>query len=445
MVYMQNTTLFRSTDGGETTESINNGTHGDFHDLWIDPDDPTHLVVGNDGGGAVTHEHGGRAGPTRTSPRPSSITPSPPSTSRFTCAARSRTTAPSASPSTGTPRPTASVAEAEAGAGAAAAEGDITAGAMEVAYQAGGGEPGYIAPDPLDVDIFYSGTNNGGYIDKYNRRIGTHREVNPYPWFYSGEPSSEIRERWQWTFPILFSPIDPNTLYTSSQRLWRTTDGGKNWTRPQRRPHPARSQHPGAVRRADHRRHERPRGLRHHLLGGAGQGGHRRHLDRLRRRAGARDARRRGDLDQRHATGHARLRAREPDRRFGLRRRHGVRRGEASAAERPGALHLQDQRLRPDLDEDRHGIRDDAYVHAVREDPTRRGLLYAGTQHGVYISYDDGALWQPLNPNLPDLPIVDLIVEDERADHQRPRPRLLDPGQHRAAAAGHGRERRRRT
>jgi hypothetical protein len=98
-----------------------------------------------------------------------------------------------------------------------------------VAYQVGGGEPGYIAPDPLDVDVFYAGTNNGRYLDKFNRRTGLSREVNPYPWFYSGEPSSAIRERWQWTFPILFSPADPRMLFTSSQRLWRTMDGGKTW------------------------------------------------------------------------------------------------------------------------------------------------------------------------------------------------------------------------
>ena len=59
-----------------------------------------------------------------------------------------------------------------------------------------------------------------------------------------------------------------------------------------------------------------------------------------------------------------------------------------------------------------HGIRDDAYVHVVREDPTREGLIYAGTQHGVYVSFDDGALWQELNPGLPDVPVADLIVED---------------------------------
>jgi hypothetical protein len=78
-------------------------------------------------------------------------------------------------------------------------------------------------------NVFYAGTNNGRYLDKYNRTHGMSREVNPYPWFYSGEPSSAIRERWQWTFPIIFSKADPRMLFTSSQRLWRTMDGGLTW------------------------------------------------------------------------------------------------------------------------------------------------------------------------------------------------------------------------
>src|SRR3546814_18897238 len=74
-----------------------------------------------------------------------------------------------------------------------------------------------IAPDPLNPDLFYSGTNNGRYLDKYNRNTGLSREVNPYPWFYSGEPSSDIRERWQWTYPIIFSKADPTRLYVRSE------------------------------------------------------------------------------------------------------------------------------------------------------------------------------------------------------------------------------------
>jgi photosystem II stability/assembly factor-like uncharacterized protein len=225
VVYMQNTSLFRSTDGGDSTEVINNGTHGDFHDFWIDPDDPSHLVVANDGGGAVSFNTGDNWTDQEFSTaqfyhvvttahvpfhvcgsqqdNSTLCLPSAWNASRFGFGTVGRRRG----------RPPRSVSE----------------GSMNVAYQAGGGEPGYIAPDPKNLDVFYSGTNNGRYIDKFNRRLGTSREVNPYPWFYSGEPAVDMVERWQWTFPIIFSPLDPNTLYASSNRLWRTTDGGENW------------------------------------------------------------------------------------------------------------------------------------------------------------------------------------------------------------------------
>ncbi|HEX9729254.1 MAG TPA: glycosyl hydrolase, partial [Gemmatimonadales bacterium] len=217
VVYMQNTTMFRSTDGGKTTVSVNNGTHGDFHDLWIDPDDPAHIVVGNDGGGAVSKNTAGR------------WTDLDYPTAQFYHVI---TTKHIPYHVCGAQQDNSTICTPfnwNAGAFSDTARRDITLGGMRVSYVAGGGEPGYIAPDPLDPDVFYSGTNNGNYVDKFNRRLGTSREVNPYPWFYSGEPAKEIRERWQWTFPILFSPVDPRTLYVSSQRLWRTRDAGKTW------------------------------------------------------------------------------------------------------------------------------------------------------------------------------------------------------------------------
>ena len=102
-------------------------------------------------------------------------------------------------------------------------------GAAPALYSPGGAEPGYIAPDPRDPDIFYAGGNNGSFLTRLNRRTGELKEVNPYPRMFSGEPSSALVERWQWTFPIIFSPADPKVLYTSSQHLWKTTNGGQSW------------------------------------------------------------------------------------------------------------------------------------------------------------------------------------------------------------------------
>ena len=94
---------------------------------------------------------------------------------------------------------------------------------------AGGGEPGYIAPDPRNPDIIYAGANNGSFLTRLDRRTGEQREVGPYPRFFSGENSASVVERWQWTYPIIFSPVDPTVLYTSSQHVWKTTNGGQTW------------------------------------------------------------------------------------------------------------------------------------------------------------------------------------------------------------------------
>ncbi|NNF37869.1 MAG: glycosyl hydrolase, partial [Gemmatimonadetes bacterium] len=214
VVYIQNTSLFRSTDGGATTEVINNGTHGDFHDFWIDPLDPSHLVVGNDGGGAVSYATGAE------------WTDQEFSTAQFYHAV---TTDHLPFHVCGSQQDNSTLCLPSDWNRGRSPGLEATEGSMDVAYRVGGGEPGYIAPDPTDLNTFYSGTNNGRYIDKYNRTLNYAREVNPYPWFYSGEPALDMVERWQWTFPILFSPLDPNTLYTSSNRLWRTTDGGRTW------------------------------------------------------------------------------------------------------------------------------------------------------------------------------------------------------------------------
>ena len=393
VVYAQNTSFFRSADRGKTFTSIGNGTHGDFHDLWIDPDDSNHLVVANDGGGTVTTDLG------------KTYTAQDYPTEQFYHAI---TTAHIPFHVCGSQQDNSTLCVPY---NWNIGSPDRTAGGMAVSYIAGGGEPGYIAADPRDPDLFYSGTNNGGYVDKFNRRTGLSREVNPYPWFYSGEPSSAIRERWQWTFPIIFSKVDPSRLYVSSQRLWMTKDGGATWQ----------------VLSPDLTRHDPA------TLGKSGgpitgdMNGPEVYATIFSVAPGKRDVNviwtgsddglvhvtRDGGKTWKNVT------PREmPD--FGR-----VSQIDASAFD-SGIAYVS---VRKPLLNDFApyifkttdygatwtkivtGIRADDYIHAVREDPTRRGLLYAAGQHGVYISYDDGAQWQSLRLNMPDVPVADLIVE----------------------------------
>ena len=420
VVYVQNTSFFRSTDGGANYEVINNGTHIDFHDFWIDPDDPAHVVVANDGGGAVSFTTG------------SEWTDQEFSTAQFyhgvttahipfhICGSQQDNSTLCLPSDWNAGRFASALADTAGDSGARVP--DITAGSMDVFYRAGGGEPGYIAPDPKDLDVFFSGTNNGRYIDRFNRRLGTSREVNPYPWFYSGEPAIDMVERWQWTFPIIFSPIDPNVLYASSNRLWRTTDGGTNWealSPDLTRADPMTLGRSGGPITGDMNGPEV-----YATIFAVGPG--KVDIDVI--WTGSDDGlvhvTRDGGANWTNVTPPD-----MPD--FGR-----VSLIDASAFD-AGRAYVSARR--PLLDDFRpniwktddfgeswtrivDGIRDDAYVNSIREDPNRAGLLYAGTNHGVYISYDDGGSWQELNPDLPDMPITDVIPEHDElamASHGR--------------------------
>jgi photosystem II stability/assembly factor-like uncharacterized protein len=408
VVYMQNTSLFRSTDGGETLEVINNGTHGDFHDFWIDPDDPAHLVVANDGGGAVSFNTG------------NDWTDQEFSTAQFYKAV---TTAHVPFHVCGSQQDNSTLCLPSAwnasrmGFGPAPFRfggrepATITEGSMDVAYVVGGGEPGYIAPDPQDLDVYYAGVNNGRYIDKFNRRLQTAREVNPYPWFYSGEPAIDMVERWQWTFPIIFSTLDPNVLYTSSQRLWRTTDGGNSWealSGDLTRADPSTLGHSGGPITGDMNGPEV-----YATIFSVGPG--KVDIDEI--WTGSDD----GLVHVTRDGGQTWTNVTPPDMPdFGRVSQIDASAFHAGKAYVSVRRHLLDDFAPHIWKSDDYGqtwtrivngIREDAYVHAVREDPNREGLLYAATQHGVYVSYDDGANWQELNPGFADIPVVDLIVE----------------------------------
>lgn len=406
VVYVQNTSFFRSEDGGETYEVINNGTHGDFHDFWIDPEDPSHVVVANDGGGAVSFETGER------------WTDQDFSTAQFYHAV---TTAHVPFHVCGSQQDNSTLClpsawnanrlDFGAGPASSAAPGSMTRGSMNVAYRAGGGEPGYIAPDPRDLDLFYSGVNNGRYIDKYNRRLGTTREVSPYPWFYSGEPAAGMVERWQWTFPIVFSPLDPNALYTASNRLWRTTDGGNSWellSPDLTRADPSTLGHSGGPITGDMNGPEVYATIFSVGLGKVDAGviwtGSDDGLVHVTRDSGGSWA----NVTPPGMPDFGRVSRIDPS---------AFHAGKAYMSARRALLDDRAPHIWKSADYGAtwtkivSGIPPGAYVNAVSEDPNREGLLYAGTNFGVYVSYDDGAQWQALNPGLPSIPVVDILPE----------------------------------
>jgi photosystem II stability/assembly factor-like uncharacterized protein len=398
-VYLLNTAAFRSTDAGKTLVAVGAGTHGDHHDLWIDPDDPKHLVIGNDGGGAVSTAAGqGWSAQDFPTPQFYHVT----TTGHLpyhVCGAQQDSSTICVPSDTGL------------GGGGRGGGGGGGRGAPPATYGAGGAEPGYIAPDPKDIDVFFAGGNNGSFLTRLNRKTGEMREVGPYPRMFSGEPSSALVERWQWTFPIIFSYVDPNVLYTSSQHVWRTTNGGQTWDKisPDLTRHdPKTMGESGGPITKDMNAPEV-----YATVFALGPG--KKDVDII--WAGSDDGlvhvTRDGGKNWANVT---------PKEMPDLGRVSQI---DGSGFDPGGAYIAVKKPLLGDLapyifrthdfgktwTKIVSGIRPNDYVHVVREDPTRRGLLYAGTQHGAYVSLDDGDHWESLALNLPDTQISDLVVE----------------------------------
>lgn len=211
-VYVLNVNFYRSDDGGEKFATQIRPPHGDNHDLWIAPNDPQRMVESNDGGGTVS-TNGGTTWTSLRYPTAQIYHVSVTTDFPYHACGAQQDNSTFCLPSSGWDHII----------GVSDGDGDW-------AYDVGGGESGYIAPNPANPDIIYAGSQ-GALLTRFNRRTGQIRDVQVYPRFFSGEPASALPERWQWTFPIVFSPQNPKVIYTSSQHLWKTTNEGQSWTR----------------------------------------------------------------------------------------------------------------------------------------------------------------------------------------------------------------------
>src|SRR5262249_25730971 len=279
-------------------------------------------------------------------------------------------------------------------------------------YDVGGGEAGYIAPYPPDPNIVYAGDYQGR-ITRFDKRTGQVKNVQVDPDLSDGGGAANLEHRFQWTAPIVISPHDPNTLYHGGERLFKTSDGGMHWEAisPDLTRNDKSKQQPsgGPINIDDTGTEyyntifavaESPvaKGL---IWTGADDG-----MIHITRDGGKNWA----DVTPKDMPDWSRISLIE-----------------ASPHDAGTAYVAVDRHQNDDLHPYIYktsdygktwtritkGIPDNTFVRAVREDPKKRGLLYAGTESGVFVSFNDGADWRSLKLNLPTVPVHDLAVKND--------------------------------
>ncbi|MBS1621170.1 MAG: glycosyl hydrolase [Bacteroidetes bacterium] len=387
-VYCPNVGFMRSNDGGRTFQGMQT-PHGDHHDLWIDPEDPNRMIVADDGGGQVSFNGGASWStylnqPTVQTYRVSTDNAFPyrvlaPQQDNGAFRIKSRTY----------------------GFG-------ITAEDME---EAAGSESGYIVADPLNPDITYGG-NYQGLLQRLDHRTGESRMINVWPIDNMGAGAEAAKYRFQWNYPIFFSPNNPRKLYAAGNHLFATEDEGKTWQMisPDLTTNDKSKQaSSGGPITQDNTSVEyyctifyaTESWLEKDLLWTGSDDG----VVSVSKDGGKNWE----NVTPKDAPKWMMWNCIEVD------------------PFKKGAAYFVGTRYKLDdfksyiyKTEDYgktwklivNGIDPMHFARCLRADRKRPGLLYAGTEYGMYISYDDGANWKPFQLNLPIVPIVDLAIKN---------------------------------
>ncbi len=387
-VYALNVNLWKSIDGGRTFQSIG-VPHGDTHDLWINPADPEIMIIGNDGGAQVSLNGGGSWSTMYNQPTAEIYRVFVDDRFPYRVYGSQQDNSTISLPSQGI--------------------GGLTL--SEHWRSAGGCESGHIAIDPRDPDVTYAGCY-GGSISRVNYRTGAFRQILAYPQMQLGQAPKTLRYRFQWNAPIRLSPHDPDVLYHASQFVHRSTDSGSSWetvspdltrndtTRQDFAGSPITMDNTGVeVYGTVFSFEESP--LEAGLLW-AGSDDGRVHVSRDNGSTWTdvtpRNMPERGTVNTIEVSPHAAGRA--------LVAVHRYREDDFT----PYVFKTDDYGDNWNELTDGNGIPDSHFVRVIREDPVRPGLLFAGTEYGMYVSLDDGDHWQELQLNLPVTPITDMRV-----------------------------------
>lgn len=393
-VYVLNLQAWKSTDAGRSFTQMTT-PHGDNHDLWIDPRNPKRMIEGNDGGACVSFNGGDSWSTIYNQP-----------TAQFY-----HLTTDNQVPYRiyGTQQDNSAVSVPSRSARGAVSWTDC--------YPVGSSESGYIAVRPDNPNIVYSGAigsapGGGGVLLRYDHGTGQVKIITVWPEAYGGWGARDLKHRFQWTYPIVLSPHDPDVLYVTGEQVFRSTNEGQSWESisPDLTCNDVSKLGPsgGPVTKdttgAEHYCTIFAFAESPHEPGvfWAGSDDGLLHLSR----DGGKGWENVTPKDLPEWTTISMIEVSPHD---------------------PALAYFAAHRYRLDDDQsfifktDDYGKNWQAigigalgrdFVRCLREDPSRRGLLYAGTETGIYVSVDDGASWQPFRQNLPAVPVYDLIVKN---------------------------------
>lgn len=386
-VYVTNTGFYKSIDGGKTFDTRFGVPHGDCHDVWINPDNPDIFINTNDGGATITLNGGRTWSPQTNQPTAEfyRLTVDDQFPYRLYAGQQDNTTI--------------SIPSRHSGG----------LDAKQHWYEVGGGESADVAVHPENPDIVYA-TTYSGIITRINRKTDEYRDVGAYPHYTEGTEQRDLKYRWQWNFPIRISRHDPSVIYHTSNYVHRSVDEGQNW----------QLISPDLTNAID-KYHGIPGGPIQHDGTGVEiystifsfeEDPH----DAQTLWVGSDDGRvqlsRNGGTSWQDIT---------PE---GM-PTEGTVNAICPSEHQTGKAYIvvyryRDNDLQPYIfktedygeswEKITTGIPEHHFVRAIAEDEEEEGLLFAGTEFGLYVSFDDGANWMPFQRNLPHTPITDLEV-----------------------------------
>jgi photosystem II stability/assembly factor-like uncharacterized protein len=373
--------FYKSTDGGKTYGHIQT-PHGDYHGLWIDPNDNQRMVNGNDGGATVTFDGGKSWSSENNQPTAQFYTVRTDSDFPYHVygAQQDNTTVEILADSTGGGR-----------------------GAGPNFTEVGGGESGYVVPDSQDPNMIYAGAY-WGLLTRYDRKDGVTQNITVWPDYPGGRTGTETKYRFQWTFPIAVTPAELGVVYAGGNVVFKSTNKGQSWT-------PISSD----LTRNDKERESKGRleDVYDTVFTIAPSP-----VDKMTIWAGSDDGLIHVTRDGGKTWSDVTPKEIQPWTRVNV--------IEASPKD-PATAYAAVNRYQMDdfapylyrthdygktwtkiVD----GIAPNTFVRSVRQDPVRPQLLFAATETGVYTSFDDGDHWQSLQLNLPVVPVTDLTIHD---------------------------------